>query len=358
MKPVYKRALWIFGILAVLVALALPKLPSSAQDSPETTRRSGGNGAGSAIAVEVFVATEERVEEAVRTTGTLRANEEVELVAESSGRITELLFDEGTPVAQGELLVKINDAELQAQRRSALGRLQLAETGEARREELLRVGGVSQEEYDQIRNEVSVLRAELELIAAQIARTEIRAPFSGIIGLRAVSPGSYLSPQAAVATLRQTDPIKLEFDVPERFASLVSVGDRVTFITDGSDREYVAEIYAVEAGIDLSTRSLRLRARSANPDRRLRPGEFAQVRLTLAEVEGAVMVPSTALLSEGGRNAVFLAKGGRAEQRPVQIGLRTSDRVQVVSGIAPGDTVITRGLQLLRSGSAVRPEIR
>lgn len=360
MKQVHKRGLWILGVLVVLVALALPKLPSSAQDSPEAgvPGAGGGGAASSAVAVEVFIATEERVAETVRTTGTLQANEEVELVAESSGRTTQVLFDEGSQVREGQLLVKINDAELQAQRQSALGRLQLAETGEARREELLRAGGVSQEEYDQIRNQVSVLRAELELIAAQIARTEIRAPFSGVIGLRSVSPGSYLSPQSPVATLRQTDPIKIEFDVPERFANRVMIGDPVTFITDASAAEYEAIVYAIEPSINLTTRSLRIRARSANPGRALRPGEFAQVRLTLEEVEGAVMVPSTALLSEGGRSAVFLSRDGRAEQRPVEIGVRTADRVQVISGIAAGDTVIVRGLQLLRSGIQVRPEVR
>jgi membrane fusion protein, multidrug efflux system len=336
----------------MIAALAIPKLPSSSRKTPGGS--GSGGGSGGAIAVEIEAALEERVAEEVRTTGSLRANEEVQLVAESSGRIVELRFEEGTRVEAGQTLVRINDAELQAQRQSVTGRLELAEQGEARRGELLRAGGVSQEEYDEIANQVNVLRAELELISAQIDRTVIRAPFAGTIGLRAVSPGGYLSPQAPVATLRQIDPIKLDFDVPERFANRVQLGGQVTFTTDASPREYTAEIYAVEPGIDLTTRSLRIRALAPNPGEALRPGEFAQVRLTLSELEGAVMIPSTALLSEGGRNAVFLYRDGHAEQRPVEVGVRTSERVQITAGIEAGDTVITRGTQLVRDGIAVQ----
>ncbi len=353
MKPAFKRALWGLAFVVIIAALALPKLTTSAAD-PAGGPGGAPGGGGGGVAVETVRAVAESVTEQIRASGTIRANEEVQLVAEATGRITELLFEEGSRVREGDLLVKINDAELRAQRESVTRRLQLAETAEARRSELLRVGGVSQEEYDQILNQVSVLRAELDLISAQVNRTEIRAPFPGIIGLRHVSPGSYLSPQSPVATLRQVDPIKLEFDVPERFANRVTEGDEVVFTTDASFEEYSARIYAIEPGIDLTTRSLRIRARGSNPEGALRPGEFAQVRVILSAVEGAVMIPSTALRTEGGRNLVFVNRDGVAEQRSVEVGIRTAERVQIVNGLAPGEEVVTRGVQLLREGSPLR----
>jgi membrane fusion protein, multidrug efflux system len=228
--------------------------------------------------------------------------------------------------------------------------------GESRRARLLAIGGVSQEEFDQIRNEVGVLRADVQRIDAQIARTEIRAPFSGTIGLRAVSPGSFLSPQSPVATLRQTDPVKLDFDVPERYAGRVAVGDVVVFRVQGSTAEYRATAYALEPGISAETRTLRVRARGANPGGALRPGSFAQVSLTLQRISDALMVPTTAIVSAQDRTLVYVIRDGKAEPRPVETGVRTADRVQLVSGVAPGDSVITAGVQSLRPGAPVRAE--
>jgi membrane fusion protein, multidrug efflux system len=355
MKPAYRRTAWVAGGIAVLVALAAPKLISSASDAAAGP---AANGAPEAVVVAAYVVSPQPVADVVETTGTLRANEEVELVAEATGRITRVLFDEGSEVRAGQLLVKINDADLQAQRQSAVQRLQLAQTGEARREQLLRIGGVSQEEYDQIRNEVGVLRAEIERIDAQIARTEIRAPFSGTIGLRAVSLGSYLSSQSPVATLRQVNPIKLDFDVPERYAGRVRVADAVSFRVPGSPGEYHASVYAVEPGIAAETRTLHARARGPNPGGQLRPGGFAQVSLILEEIPNALLVPTTAIATSIDRTIVFLIRDGKAEPRPVEIGIRTADRVQILSGLAPGDSVITTGLQLIRPGGPVRAEAR
>lgn len=346
-----RRAIWITVVVAAVGLAAVAKLRTSKGKRPAAA---AGGGRGAPVSVNVEVASAQVLADVLQASGTLEANEEVKLVGESSGRVVQVLFAEGRTVRKGDLLVKINDAELQAQRTSTLGRLGLAQQGEARRSALLQAGGVSQEEYDQIRNQVNMLRAELGLIDAQIARTEIRAPFTGTIGLRHVSPGSYVTPLASVATLRQTDPIKLEFDVPERFANRVKVGAPVTFRTDASKTAYKARVYALEAGIEANTRSLRVRALSRNPTGEVRPGEFVHVELRLEEIPGALMIPSTALVSAGGRNAVFVSREGRAELVSVEVGLRTADRVQIISGISAGDSVITRGVQTLRSGSLLK----
>jgi membrane fusion protein, multidrug efflux system len=349
---VSKRNAWLLGGAALLALLAVPKLISTGSSEPPV---GSGPRAPEAVPVVIHVAEPEALQEAVRTTGTLRANEEVQLVSEASGRVTRVLFQEGSLVRAGQLLVKINDADLVAQRQSVAQRLQLAETGEARRSRLLQVGGVSQEEVDQIRNEVGVLRAELQRIDAQIDRTELRAPFSGAIGLRSVSPGGFLSPQSPVAVLRQTDPIKLDFDVPERYAGRVRVGDGVAFRVEGSDQPHSAVVYALEPGIASETRTLRARARGSNPDGALRPGGFAQVELVLAEVEGAILVPTTALLPSAERTLVYRVVEGKAQPTPVRTGIRTADRVQILSGVEPGDSVVSSGLQMIRPGAAVRP---
>jgi len=329
----------------------------------KTVRRGSLRTAGAAPRAAVIptvagvIAQADRIAETVRATGSLQANEEVQLVAEASGRVVSVLFSEGSRVRRGELLVKINDAELQARRQGIAARLRLAEAGEGRRQQLLMVGGVSQEEYDQITNEVNVLRAELELVDALILQTEIRAPFLGAIGLRRVSPGGYVSPQTPVATLRQLDPLKLDFDVPERHANRVVVGAIVRFQTDGSPLWHEARVYAAEPSINPGTRSLLVRALSANPDGLLHPGAFARIELTLAEISDAVLVPSTSLMSIGGRNTVYVVKGDVAEARNVELGLRTADRVHITSGVAVGDTVISRGTQVVRPGGRVRLEL-
>lgn len=350
MKQAYKRGAWIVGCGLVLGALVAPKLISSEDLSPGE----GSGGGPAPVTVAAHVVGPEPIADVVETTGTLRANEEVQLVGEASGRITRVLFQEGSEVRSGQLLVKINDADLEAQRQSTLQRLELARTGEERREQLLKIGGVSQEEYDHIRNEVGVLRAELQRIDAQIARTEVRAPFSGTIGLRAVSLGGYLSSQSPIATLRQTDPIKLDFDVPERHAGRVRIGDVVSFRVEGSAERHQATVYALEPGIASETRTLRARARGPNPDGALRPGGFAQVTLTLREIPDALMVPTTALMPSAERTLVYLIRDGVAVHRPVQTGIRTADRVQILSGVEAGDSVVTSGLQLLQPGAAVR----
>ncbi len=333
--------------------LAIPKLRSSAGEGSAQGPR-GGPGSGGPAAVTVDVAAPRPLVDGVTTTGTLLANEEVELVGETTGRVTQVLFREGAPVRAGQLLVKVNDAELRARRQSVRQRMQLAETSAGRYAALLAGGGVSQEEFDGIRNQVGVLRAEMEQIDAQIAQTEIRAPFSGTVGLGGVSVGGYLSPQTPVATLQQTDPIKLDFDVPERLGNQVRPGDAVVFRVEGSERAYRATVYALEPGIDPATRTLRARARGPNPNGQLLPGSFAQVELILQEIPDALLVPSSALVPSADRTIVYVVRGGKAEPRPVETGIRTDERVQIVSGVAPGDSVIATGTQAVRPGGAVR----
>jgi membrane fusion protein (multidrug efflux system) len=231
--------------------------------------------------------------------------------------------------------------------------LQLAEQREAQQRRLLSEGIISQEEYDQELNQRNVFAAELELIESQLAKTEIRAPFAGTIGLRAVSLGSFVSPQTRIATLQDLDPIKLDFSLPEQYSGTVEVGAAVAFRVKGIDRSFRGEIFAIEPAVDPETRSLLLRAASPNPGRALLPGGFADVEVTVREVAQALAVPAIAVVPEQAGKKVFVVEDGIARERKVETGIRTRDLIEITAGLSAGERVITSGLQQVRPGEPV-----
>ena len=350
-SPWLKRALG-FGLVAlVLVGLALPRIDLS-DDADEADEADGPEAAN----VEAHVIEPSTIADRLRTTGSLRSEESVELTSETAGRVTDIHFEEGTQVEEGDLLLQVNDSDLQAERRRLEFQLELAEMQEERQRQLLDEGGVSQEEYDRTRNEVNVLQAEVELMESRIEQTRVRAPFTGFIGLRDVSKGSYISPESHIATLQSIDPIKIDFSVPERHSNRMQPGDEISFSVRGSDASHSGEVYALEPRIDRETRTMRLRARADNPDGMLRPGAFADVTIFFDQIDDALMVPSLAVLPELGGQRVYIARNGEAQMRDVEIGVRTDTHVQVTEGLAPGDTVITSRLQELRPNMPVQVE--
>ncbi len=341
-----KRILSIVGIIVVFALLAYPKV--SDYFTSENSGPAASSGNNSILQVDVFVVKPDTIENKIFMTGTLRASEEVELASESSGLIEEIYLKEGSNVRKGDLLVKINDSELRAQFRRAEFRLNLAEERERRQKQLLEKGGISQEEYDATLNEVNVLRAEVALINAQIEKTEIRAPFSGKLGLKYVSDGAYISPSSRIAGLQDIDPIKIDFSVSERYATQIEVGNKVLFSIQGIEEPMVAEVYAMESKIDPDTRTLQVRAESNNKDGKLLPGAFANLELTLETIEDALMVPSISLVPELEGQKVYIIKNGLVVPKSVKTGLRNEARVQILSGVSAGDTVLTTGLLQVR----------
>ena len=350
-----KRILGLLIALAILAALAAPKLtskgdatrpaPSSAPQQPHRPR----------VAVQEMVP--EHLTERLSTTGTVRADEQVELVSEISGKVAEILFREGSRVRTGQLLLKIDDSELQAEHERTAFRVELAERRYAQRKKLRDEGVISDEEYELAENELNVLRSEQRLIEVQLLKTEIRAPFSGIVGLRYVSQGSYLSPQKLIATLQDVDSVKVDFSVPEKYAASMRQGGEITFHVKGDERAFTGTIYAIEPSVDADTRSLQLRAECANPDRALLPGAFADVELVVAETDHAFTVPAIAVIPELGGKKVFVLEDGRAQPRTVTTGIRTDQRVQIVSGLSAGDRVIVSAIQQLRPGLHVEVSV-
>jgi membrane fusion protein (multidrug efflux system) len=328
------------------------KAEKQAQAGPAQSQ--SGRGGGGAVLVDYMIVQPENFNEVVITNGTLVSNEQVDLRSEASGKVTAINFSEGSYVKAGTLLVKINDKDLQAQRECAIHRQKLAEDKERRQHVLLQKDAISREEYEIALTELNSLKAETELIKAQIERTEIRAPFDGTVGLRSVSLGEYISPQVTVARLVNNNPIKLDFSISEKYFDVVRTNTPVQFKIDGSDKTYNAVVYAIDPKIDLSTRTILMRALAPNPDGKLFAGAFARVQLPMTSLNNARLVPAEALLSEASGHKAFVYKDGKAEQRDLEIGTRTDKKTQVVKGLAIGDTLIVSGILQIRPNGNVK----
>jgi len=308
------------------------------------------------IPVRVYEVVPQILKDQIKVNGQVLADEEAELRAELAGKITAIAFDEGRKVAAGTVLVRIDDAELRAERERLEAELGLARDTEARQRNLLAEGTTSAENYDRAKNRLVTLEAELRVVEARLAKTVIRAPFDGVIGFRYVSEGAYVTPSSPIATIAAVDPVKIAFAIPEKYAGRVAVGAEIEFTIPGREEGFTGEVYAIEPRIDARTRTLPIRARAANPDELILPGSFASVTLVFEEIESALLVPTEALIPNLGGNRVFVVEDGRAMARDVTVGIRTPEMVQVSRGIAAGDRVIRTGILQVRDGSAVAVE--
>lgn len=317
-------------------------------------RRAGAGGTRvNSVRVTAIKVLPQRLAEKINATGTLRAEEGVELQAEINGKIVLVAFREGARVSRGDLLVKLNDADLRAQLTRAVFRRELAEIKERRLAELLKTLSVKQEDYETAVSDLNVQRAEVALAEAQVGKTEIRAPFGGVVGLRFVSEGAFVNAASRIATLQSVDRVKVDFSVPEKYGSRIELGTTITFTVAGLEKKFEGEIYAIDPRVDPSTRTVLLRAICSNNEGRLLPGTFASVEYSLSEVEDAILVPSVAVVPGVSEKYVFVVQDGKAVRRAVQVGTRTQTSVQVLEGLAPGDLVITSGIQQLRGGLSV-----
>jgi membrane fusion protein (multidrug efflux system) len=282
------------------------------------------------------------------------ANEEVEVRSEISGIIKKIHFKEGQKVQKGQLLATLNDDELQAQAERLAFTVKLNEQVEYRQKQLLEREAISRQEYDIALADVNTVKADLQRVRAQIARYYIRAPFSGEIGLRYVSEGSYVSPTTQIASMQDIDQVKIDFTVPEKYSDLVQRGDSVSFTVGSADKKYGALVYAVESKIDLNTRSLRVRALADNRKHAIIPGSFAKIELTLERIPNAIMIPTEALIPELQGQKVYLLKGGKAIPSTVKTGIRMSRQIQVTEGVSDQDSIIVTGLLQVKDSAAVK----
>ncbi len=305
------------------------------------------------VPVDVVVIQPQLLDDRIFTTGTLLANEEVELQPEVSGRVTSISFKEGSWVRKGDVLLRINDRDLRAQLKRKEFEEKQASDNEARMRRLLELKGISQEDYDKAANALGMVKAEKEIIQSELAKTEIVAPFDGMVGLRYISEGSYVTSDMTVATMQDVDPIKVEFSVPEKYAKQIKQGSEITVRVGDSDEEYEGSVYAVEAKIDPATRTMKARAKIPNPKGDLIPGSFAKVDITLQQLPNAIVVPAESVIPEMSGEKVFICVDGKVRSVPVKTGIRTETGVQIVEGLSPQDTLVVTGLLQLTDDRAV-----
>lgn len=341
----------VYALLVVLfgafVAYRISKNKSTQRSAGGATRMGGGPMA--PMRVNGIIIKAANFSNSLSVSGSIEANEQVDIRSEISGLVTGIYFTEGSYVDKGKLLLKINDLELQAQLSQALTKQKLAQGTEYRAGMLLAKEAISKEEYDVALADLQSLQSQTLLIRAQLSKTQVRAPFSGKIGLRSISSGEYITPSTTVARLVSTDPVKILFSVPEKYSADIKMNIQFTFTVAGSPTKHSASVFAIEPGIDMSTRTLQLKGRASNPGGLLLPGSFAKIDLPLSSTNNAILIPTQAVIPVLEGKKVFVSSNGKAKEVIVETGTRTDKAVQITSGLNIGDTVLTTGIMSLKN---------
>lgn len=304
--------------------------------------------------VDAYVVKQMVLGETLDLPGTLVASEETTIQPEIAGRLTYLNIAEGKHVSKGTLLATIYDGDLRAQLNKLRKQLEVQQQRVQRYEALLKIDGVSKQEYDLINLETENIRADIRIIETDLQRTQIRAPFSGQLGLKMVSNGAYVSPSTVLTHIRKTNDLRVDFSVPEKYTSRLSVGANVRFSAEGNDKVYTGRVMARESGITETDRNLKLRAVVTDNDGALLPGGFVKIKLDFEPNPNAIMVPSQSILPQARTKQVVKVQGGKVSFVDVELGLRDSARIQILSGLQPGDTIVTTGLMRLKPNDAVK----
>jgi membrane fusion protein (multidrug efflux system) len=343
------RQLFLLAFVNFLFISVLFSCKSSKKDVTTTSRKQTKN-----LQAEGYLVKAESYQKDFSASGTLRPNEEINILPEVSGRITAISFNEGSYVRRGQTLVQINDADIRAQIQKLRAQRSLQQKMLDRQEELLRIGGISRQEYETTQTQIASINADIAFQEAALRKTRIVAPFDGRIGLRQVSVGAIVSPSTVVASLQQVHQLKIDFSVPDQYRDALTPGKTVFFKIDGGSVSLTGKISAIEPGADVNTRSIRVRATVANPGGRLSPGSFAHVTIPFESSISSILIPSQAVIPTSREKQVAIMRKGKADLVTVELGARTEDKTEILSGLVPGDTVITTGLMQVKPGMDVK----
>ncbi|MFK7932477.1 MAG: efflux RND transporter periplasmic adaptor subunit [Saprospiraceae bacterium] len=305
------------------------------------------------IPVKAYRVEASDLKDFITVNGSTFPTEEAAISSEIAGKVEKILFREGSYVQVGTPLVEIRNTELAAQRQKLSVQKALAEKIAGRLQGLYEKEGVSLQEVDVAKAEVATFEAEIALLDVQLEKTIVKAPFSGRLGLKNVSVGSYVMPGTPIVDLIQMNPLELRFSIPEKYVNEVRNGTKVSFKMAGSDKAHTATVVAREPMIDAETRSLTLQATTSNPNGRILPGTFAAVKVNLANFDEALMIPTQSIVPELDGKKVFKFQSGKAVAVAVETGIRRDASIQVTNGITAGDTILTTGLLQVRPGSEV-----
>lgn len=337
-------------------AFALALLPSLLVVGCKKQQAAGGPPPNPPTSVLAAEAKKQSVAETLSVVGTLTANESIEVKAETDGTVAEILFQEGQPVKKGDLLIRLDESKFASALAEAEASLKLSALTYERNKELSREKLVSQQEFDQAAAQFQVNQATVELRKRQLADTRIFAPFAGLTGSRLVSPGQVIMKSTMLTWLVDLDTVKAEFNVPERFLRELKIGQPLTFSVAAYPKEsFRGEVYFLAPQIDPNNRTLLMKARVPNADRKLKPGMFANLELAFTLREDAIVIPESALMSVGERTSVYVIDAdGKAQPRPVKVGLRMANAIEITQGLEAGEKVISEGVQKVRPGGAVK----
>ena len=298
--------------------------------------------------IEAIIVKPSTLSQSIQVSGSLLPFDETVLMAEMPGRVVSINLPEGKTVTKGTVLVKLFDGDLQAQLQKLQVQLQIAQATQKRQNELIKINGISQLDYDNSVLAVDNLTADINLLKVNISKTEIRAPYDGKIGLKKISVGANLSTSTPVATIRAEQQLKLDFGVPEKYSGSIQVGKKIVFTVQGVDKKYTASVLATEQSIESNTRNLKVRAIVNGNDPALVAGAFANVELLMGQNSNTLMIPTQCVIPQARDKKVIIARGGKATFVKVKTGVREASTIEITEGIKAGDTVITTGLLFLR----------
>jgi len=343
------RTRLIFVFITVLITAGITSCHSGAKSKNAMDKRPAA-----VLSVEGYVVKPSLLMVTIQVSGSLLPFEETVLMPETGGRVVSVNLPEGKLVKKGTVLVKLFDGELQAQLKKSQTQLELAKQTEKRQRELLNVNGISQFDYDQTVFQVNSIKDDISLLDVQIGKTELKAPFDGVIGLKNISVGAQATSSTAVATIRMVNRLKLDFSVPEKYSREIVPGKLLTFTVEGDSAKYSAAVMATEGGIEQDTRNLKVRAVVDHVSPALKPGAFATVELELGKHADALLVPTQAIIPQARSKKLIVARDGKAVFLTVTTGIRQAEFIEVLNGIHSGDTVVTTGIVFLKPNADIK----
>ncbi len=339
-----KKSFLLYGIIVLIALIAAKFLFFS------STKENQKNASGKSLPnIKVYITKQFNLSDVLTIPATILAYDEVTIRPEISGKIIQLNIKEGALVNKGDIIVKIYDKDLQAQLLKLNAQLKLYKENEKRFKELLAIKGISQEQYDQAVSQVEQTEADIQLIQAQIEKTEIKSPINGIISLKNITEGNFVTSADIIANIQSTEMVKLDFDIPEKYADKVHNGDSIEFSVEYLDQHLKAVVFAINNKIDENTRTLKIRSAYQNKRHLVIPGSYANVHLKLTSSRSK-MVPLTSILSDIRGSKVYLIKNGALAFAPVQVGIQNDSMIEIISGINIGDTVVFEGTMGVRPG--------
>jgi membrane fusion protein (multidrug efflux system) len=290
----------------------------------------------------------------IEVSGSILPFDETVIMSEVSGKVVNLNLLEGKYVKKGTQLLKLFDDDLQAQLKMLEVQLKIAENNEQRMKILFGVKGTSQQEYDASLLQVSNLKAQIEILKVNIGKTIIKAPFDGVLGLKKISVGQYITPSVQIITIRAVNSLKLDFSIPEKYGSKMIPGAKIQFTVGGSDRIYDATVIANESSIEAESRNLNVRAIISGKINELIPGAFAKVKANLGNKDNTIMIPTSAIVPQANTKKVWVSKNGIAKSIVIKTGIRQADAIEVIDGLNKGDTIVVSGILFVKPNSPIK----